>query len=521
MSHMTTETTTALEVPLRTKEDMPDQVLLSARQICKAFGPTRALVEVDLEVRRGEIWGLIGENGSGKSTLSSIIAGAQSADSGSFTLKGRPYAPRSMVDAQNHGVSMIVQEMGTIGSISVASNIFAGRLHECSRFGIVDFKEINRRAAEILQRIGAPEIRPDAMTFTLNFEDRKIVEMARAMLSNPDLLIIDETTNALAHRGREILYTLIRRMHDENKAVLFISHDLTELKDVCNAITVLRDGRVVGTLAHDQISEDRMRTMMVGRELAGSYFRSDIQPSYSDEVVLAARNVTFGPLENVSFDLHRGEILGIAGLSASGMHELGRVLFGLEKPLTGSVVLTQRNVTIDSPITAISNRMGYVSKERDREALILNANIRDNVVLPSLSRLGKTFGFVSKRSETELARQQIAALSIKCRDDQQFVSELSGGNKQKVVFSKWLAMNSDILILDAPTRGIDVGVKAAMYRLMEELKAQGKAIVMISEELPELIGMSDRILTMMHGKVHAEIQRGEAMTEENIIGSII
>ncbi len=230
--------------------------MLTVKKISKAFGPTRALIDVDMEIRRGEIRGLIGENGSGKSTLASIIAGAQFADSGSFELKGKPYAPRNMVGAQNHGVSMIIQEMGTIPGITVAANIFTGRLEEFTRFGFINMKAINRRAAELLQEIGAGDIHPETLINRLNFEERKIVEIARAMVANPDLLIVDETTTALAQRGRELLYRLIRRLHEENKSVLFISHDLHELMSICDTITVLRDGIVIDTLEKEEISVD-------------------------------------------------------------------------------------------------------------------------------------------------------------------------------------------------------------------------------------------------------------------------
>lgn len=500
---------------------MEDQLLLSAKKICKAFGPTRALIDVDIEIRRGEIRGLIGENGSGKSTLASIIAGAQFADSGSFELKGKLYAPKNMVDAQNHGVSMIVQEMGTISGITVASNIFTGRLEEFSKFGFINMKEINNRASQVLHSIGVDDIQPDTIINQLNFEERKIVEIARAMYANPDLLIIDETTTALAQRGRGILYELINRLHEENKAVLFISHDLDELVSICNTITVLRDGVVIDTLEKEQISVEKMRTLMVGRELTGSYYRADYDGSCGEGVVLEARNVTSGILENFSLELHEGEILGIGGLSDCGMHELGRVLFGIDKPITGQVTLKRGNVTIKNPHTAIHNGMAYVSKERDREAIILSASIKDNVVLPSLKNLGKAMGLITRRSENRMTDEQIKTLSIKCRNGKQLCKELSGGNKQKVVFSKWLAKKSDILILDCPTRGIDVGVKAAMYRLMTELKAQGKSIVMISEELLELIGMSDRILVIKDGKLRAELKRSSDLSEKQIIQYII
>lgn len=500
---------------------MEDQLLLSAKKISKAFGPTRALIDVDMEIRCGEIRGLIGENGSGKSTLASIIAGAQFADSGSFELKGKPFAPRNMVDAQNHGVSMIVQEMGTIPGINVASNIFTGRLEEFSKLGFINLKAVNKRAAEVLGDIGVDDINPETLIGRLNFEERKIVEIARAMVANPDLLIIDETTTALAQRGRGILYRLIDRLHAENKAVLFISHDLDELMSVCNTITVLRDGVVIDTLEKEQISVEKMRRLMVGRELTGSYFRGDYDGSCGDEVVLKACNITSGVLENFDLELHKGEILGIGGLSDCGMHELGRVLFGIDKPITGTVKLGHNKQCVKNPDVAIRNNMAYVSKERDREAIILNASIKENVVLPSLRQLSKTLGLITKRSETELTNAQIETLNIKCRDGKQLCMELSGGNKQKVVFSKWLAKKSDILILDCPTRGIDVGVKAAMYRLMTELKAQGKSIVMISEELLELIGMSDRILVIKDGHLQAELKRSADLSEKQLIQYII
>ena len=500
---------------------MVKEVLLSCSGICKNFGPTRALIDVDFKIHSGEIRGLVGENGSGKSTFASIAAGALFADSGSFEMKGKPHVPKNMVDAQNHGVSMIVQEMGTIGKIAVASNIFAGRLEEHSRFNFLKLKELNTEANEILKSIGAPDIHAEMMTNQLNFEDRKIVEIARALVSSPDLLIIDETTTALAQKGREILYKLIKKLHKKNKAVLFISHDLKELMDVCNTITVLRDGEVIDTLSKSQITIERMRTLMVGRELAGSYFRCDSECSYNDEVVLEARQITYGPLENLDLELHKGEILGIAGLSECGMHELGRVLFGIGKPITGKVLLRGKNISINNPFTAVKNNIAYVSKERDREAIILNASIQENIVLPSLPQLSKAFGFINKRSEKELVKKQIDTLNIKCRNEKQYCTELSGGNKQKVVISKWLAKESDILILDCPTRGIDVGVKAAIYKLMEELKAQGKSIVMISEELLEIIGMSDRILVIKDGKLQSEIKRREGLSEEQIIKNII
>ena len=501
---------------------MGEKSLLSTRGLCKAFGPTRALVNVDIDVRAGEVRGLIGENGSGKSTFSSIIAGAQKEDSGTFFFKEQPYSPNNMVDAQSKGVSMIIQESGVIPRITVSANIFAGRLKQFTKAGFISMKKLHKAANKALDDIGVSEIRGEMNIEALNFEDRKIVEIVRAMSTNPDLLIIDETTTALATKGRGIIYKLMSIIRENGKSVLFISHDLEELMEVCDTITVLRDGVVIDTLSGEDISVDNMRTLMVGRELAGHYYREDYDGACSDEVVLEARHITLRPyFKNIDLKLHRGEILGIGGLADCGMHELGKVLFGYEKTLTGEVLLPQKNVVIDSCSTATKNKIAYVSKDRDRESIIINAAILSNIVLPSLQSMRRLLGFISPKKERETTESQIKAMRIKCRNGKQPVNELSGGNKQKVVFSKWIGSVADIFILDCPTRGIDVGVKADMYQLMMDLKRQSKSIVMISEELPELIGMSDRILLLNGGQVKYETIRSKELSEHDVIQHII
>jgi len=495
--------------------------ILKAMGVNKNFGPTRALVDVDFLLRSGEIHGLIGENGSGKSTFSSIVAGAQTCDSGRFELNGQDYMPQNMVDAQNKGIGMIVQEQGTIGNISVASNVFTGRLHEFTKYGFINMKDVTKRAQEILNDIGAGDIDAASMTASLNFEDRKIVEIARVMVADPNVLIIDETTTALAMKGREILFNLIERFKSDNKGVIFISHDLDELMNVCNKVTILRDGHIIDTLEGGDITEDNMRRLMVGRELSKHYFRSDFECTYDDTVVLDAKQITFGPVTNVDLQLHKGEILGVCGLSDCGMHELGKVLFGIEKSITGSVTLPERGVDIKDPYSSVKQDMAYLSKDRDRESIILSASIMENIVLPSLSTMSKIFGLISNKSEKSFTEEQIDILGIKCREPKQRLTELSGGNKQKVAFSKWLGRNSNILILDCPTRGIDVGVKAAIYRLLEDMKANGKAIVLISEELPEMIGMCDRMLVMKDGEITAEFKRSPELSEADIIKYMI
>ena len=503
---------------------MERELILKARKVCKAFGPTRALIDVDVEVRKGEIRGLIGENGSGKSTFCSIVAGALDKDSGELELHGEKYEPKSMVDAQNHGVAMIVQEAATFPGLDVASNIFAGRLEQYTKMGFLDWNKIYSEADRILEDIGVPEIKGRMSIDQLNFEDRKIVEIARAMVNQPEILIIDETTTALATKGRKLIYALIERMHQENKAVLFISHDLDELMERCNTITVLRDGLIIDTLDRENMTIDRMRSLMIGRELQGDYYRPDFDGSHGDEILLQAQKVSLRPyFKNIDVTLHKGEILGFGGLSNCGMHELGRLLFGLEKPLTGTVTLYKdgKPCQVANPSVAVDNGMAYVSKDRDKESIVLKASIKNNIVMPAMKKLTGPCGFISPKKEKELADEQIKVMSIKCRDGNQLVKELSGGNKQKVVFSKWLGTDCDVFILDCPTRGIDVGVKADMYKLIMELKKQGKGIIMISEELLELIGMSDRMLIFKDGKMVKEFARSADLRENDIIEYII
>lgn len=501
---------------------MGGEFFFTTSQICKSFGPTRALVNVDIALRRGEICGLIGENGSGKSTLTSIIAGIQKADSGKMYLDGKEYNPTSMLQAQKSGVGMIVQEAGTLPLITVAENIFVGDLKDFKKFGLVSEKKINKEAAAVLKEIGAGDINPAALINTLNFEDRKIVEIARAMYSKPDILIIDESTTALAEKGRMIIYKLIKKMQSENKVVVFISHDLDELMDVCNTITVLRDGHKVAVLNKEEMSIPTLRKLMVGRELTDNYFRTDYGESISDKVVLRADRLTSGDgrLVNLNIELHKGEILGIGGLANSGMHELGKMLYGDGVLATGKVVHTASGDVMSSPNVSINHKIGYLSKDRDLESLLLEASILDNIALPSLKEL-KKFLLISKKDEMELSKKQIAALSIKCTGAKQSVKALSGGNKQKVALGKWLAKECDIFIMDCPTRGVDIGVKSAIYNIMYELKKQGKSIIMISEELLELIGMSDRILILKDGKINAEFARSKDMSDSKLIQYII
>ena len=503
--------------------------LLEMKHIRKCFSSTVALNTVDMNVYPGEIRGLIGENGSGKSTISTIAAGMQKADEGEMIFRGEKWAPHSMIDALQHGIGIIVQESGTIPGITVAENIFLAEVDQFRRFtgkdgkkfGPIDRAAMNKAADAVMDNIGVPNVRGSMMMGMLDCHTRRLVEIAKVVMKNPRILIVDETTTALSQDGRNALYQIMKNYRDEGRAVVFISHDLDEIMEVCDTLTVLRDGNMIRTFQKEEFDADQIRTSMIGRELQGDYYRSDFTPSHREEIALAAEHITVpGELEDVSLTLYKGEIVGIGGLSHCGMHTLGKILFGAEHPLSGKVT-TADGTQIVNETVAMKKKLGYVAKDRDVESLTLSASIRDNIAVAGMERYAVNNFLVLGSREKAYVDQQINDLSIKCSDRDQQVSQLSGGNKQKVVFGKWIGRGSDILILDCPTRGVDIGVKRAMYQLMVQLKNEGKSILMISEEMPELMGMSDRLIIMKDGKIMKEFLRSADLSDTEIIKYMI
>ncbi|MDR2303939.1 MAG: sugar ABC transporter ATP-binding protein [Treponema sp.] len=500
---------------------MMNTPVIEVNGISKSFSSTKALTGVSMSVFPGEIRGLIGENGSGKSTLSAIISGNLKADEGTMKLFGEPYAPQTSFDASEKGVSMIVQEQGTIATITAAANIFAGREKQFCKFGLLNSKALNTEAQKLMEKIGVTDIPMETVVRFLSFEERKLVEVARSFYKTPELFIVDETTTALPRKGREILYGLIRQLKTRGKSVLFISHDIEELNGVCDTVTILRDGKLIATLGENEKDPQKMKSLMVGREVTANYYRDDFEcTGMGEDPILKVESLSGGQIDNVSFILKKGEILGIAGLSDSGMHELGKMIFGL-LPLESGRVSLADGTPVDTPHHAIRNKIGFMSKNRDTESMLISMSIQDNVVLPSLDNLKKFGFFITPGAEKALAKEWCGKLNVKMRDLGQSCAELSGGNKQKIVLAKWLGNGSDIFILDCPTRGIDIGVKEAIYDIMEDLKKQGKSIIMISEELPEIIGMSDRIITIKDGKSTREFRRSRSLTEQDIIQYMI
>lgn len=496
------------------------ETVLEVRDMCKNFGATIALNHVNFTLKAGEVRGLIGENGSGKSTVSSIAAGMQKATSGDMLYLGKPWAPASALEAQKNGICMIVQEAGTIPSIPVADNIFLGHEDLFSAGPFVNHRKMVAAAQVLLDELGI-DIDASVQTFRLDLQQCKLVEIAKAMYWKPKILMVDETTTALSQIGRELLYRLMRKMADDGGSVMFVSHDLDEMMSQCDAVTVLRDGVIVGSLDKGAFDGDVMKKMMVGREVKGDYYRSDNDP-YSEEVVLKADCITTRrDLMCFDLELHKGEILGIGGLSECGMHTVGKALFGYEPILDGKVTVGPGKTVVKDPKTAIANGMAYTSKDRDHESVGLPGTIRDNIASTGYKKNALFGPIISFKKEKAYVDEQIHNLSLKCASQYHAVNTLSGGNKQKVVFGKWIGGDADILILDCPTRGIDIGVKAAMYQLIYKMKTEGRSIVLISEELPELIGMSDRILIMKDGQIAREVMRGENPTEHDLIDYMI
>jgi ribose transport system ATP-binding protein len=500
---------------------MTNNIIMECKGIVKRFGPVTALNSVDLSVHRGEIRGLIGENGSGKSTITSIFSGMQNADEGEMFYKGGTWHPESMQWALGKGVGMIVQECGTVPGITVAENMFLCNLKQfMNAVGIVNKKLLFEVAQTALNNIGASHIKATAITAKLDLMDRKLVEVAKIWVENPELIVVDETTTSLSQLGRDIIYDIMERMKNSNRSVVFISHDLDEIMEKCDTLTVLRDGNIIRTFDKSEFNADDIRTSMIGREMQGDYYRSDRDGSYEDEVVMEIKGGNLGKqLVDFNLQLHKGEILGVGGLSHCGMHTLGKVLFGAVKMKSGEVTL--RGQAVKNPNYAIKQKVGYIAKDRDIESLCISASIKDNIAIVGLDKISGGTPFIFPWKERKYVQEQVNFLSTKCFSIDQQVSQLSGGNKQKVVFGKWIGMGAEILILDCPTRGIDIGVKQAMYQLMYKMKKEGKTIVMISEEMSELMGMSDRIIIMKDGRITGEMSRDIEYGESEIIKYMI
>jgi ABC-type sugar transport system ATPase subunit len=494
--------------------------LLEVTGVSKSFPGIRALDNVDFSIRAGEIVGLLGENGAGKSTLVKIVAGVLRPDAGEIVFQGRQgrcAGFATIQEAQAAGLTLIFQELNNCRNLSPLDNLFLGR--EIRRRGspFLDYPAMRRKATELFDYLGI-DIDLEADLHRLSTAAQQMIEIAKALLTDVKLLMMDEPTSSLTDKETDRLFKAIRELQQRGTAVIFISHKLGEVFAITERIVVLRDGKNAGEIDSRTGTMAELITAMVGRELAANAPR---RPTEVGREILRVEGLSGPPhVEDVSFTLHEGEILGLAGLIGAGRTETARLLIGAARRTRGRVFLDGKEVTIRSPRDAVAHGIAYVPEDRKVQALILPMSVRENLTLAIHHSLVRLWMFLSRRAEAVVTGSYIAALRIKVSTDDQVVNELSGGNQQKVVLARWLATKPRILILDEPTRGIDVAVKAEVHRIISELAAQGVAILLISSELPEILALSNRVLVMDSGRVKRVLDRSDA-TQETIMSAAL
>jgi ribose transport system ATP-binding protein len=496
---------------------MKREPLLRVEKVSKAFPGVQALLDVDFEAYAGEVVALVGENGAGKSTLMKILAGAYQKDAGRIFLDGKEVTLENPHEAQMQGISIIYQEFNLTPNQSAAANIFMGRERKqrglSGLLGLVDKRYQEEEAARLLEMVGAREP-PTTLIRDLSVAQQQMVEIAKALAVESRVIIMDEPTSALGEDEVRVLFQIMRDLKKQGIATIFITHRLEEVFEVADRVVVLRDGLRVGGLTIAEATIDKIIAMMVGRELVEEIFHKE--EARIGEVVLEARGLNRGKfVRDVSFTLRRGEILGFAGLVGAGRTETARLLFGVDQKDSGTILVDGEEVNVDSPHAAVQAGLGLVPEDRKLEGLVLLLPVRENIVLPTLDEFSQV-GWVNKVRVRDTAQDYVDKLTIRTPHLDQQAMFLSGGNQQKVVLSKWLVSNPKVLIMDEPTRGIDVGAKAEVHAIMSNLAKSGMGIIMISSEMPEILAMSDRILVMYEGRATAILDRSEA-TQEKIM----
>ena len=491
------------------------KLLLEMRGIDKSFPGVRALKDVSLPLRRAEVLALVGENGAGKSTLIKVLGGAHRPDAGAILIDGQPVDISSPTVAQQAGVSIIYQELNLIGGLTVRENLFLGR--EQTRVGLIRASLERQQALTLCQKTGLT-IDPETRCRELTVAQQQKVEIAKALAVRAKMIIMDEPTAALNTHEAEQLFAIITELKAAGLGIIYISHRLDEIFAVADRVMVLRDGTHVGSAEIGQVSRDQLIEMMVGRPIAAEFPQR--QASLGTERLRVEGLRRGQAVQNVSFGVHAGEVLGFAGLAGAGRTETMRLLFGADRAEAGRIFIDGRQTVIRDPRDAIRNRICLLTEDRKGQGLILKHTVRENFGLPNLDRF-RCGPFLSLSQESAELAEYIESLKIKLASPEQRAADLSGGNQQKVVLAKWLARHADIIVFDEPTRGIDVGAKYEIYLLIHRLAAQGKAIILVSSELPEILGMSDRILVMHEGRVKGEITDVANATQEDILALAI
>lgn len=486
-------------------------VIVEMSNISKAFSGISALNKAELRINEGEVHALMGENGAGKSTLMKILCGVYIADSGDIKVDGRNIHIKKPKHAQQYGITMIHQELNLIPGLTVMENMYLGR-EPINKFGFIDKKKLSQEAQGILNQLGV-NINLMTKVGELSVGAQQMVEIAKALTTNSKVLIMDEPTAALSEREAEKLFKVVENLTNNGVAIIYISHRMEEVFKICHKITVMRDGQYVGTKSIEDTNFDEVVRMMAGRELTERFPKKTYK--IGDELFKVEDLNREGILKKVSFKVSAGEVLGIAGLMGAGRTELARAIFGIDKVDDKKVFLEGKQLNIKNPTDSIKAGIALITEDRKHQGLVLDLSIKENFALPNLKRLSK-YGFIDREQENREIDQYIKTLKIKTSSREKQVKFLSGGNQQKVVLAKWLAIEPKVIILDEPTRGVDVAAKAEIYNIINMLAAKGKAIIMISSELPEVLGMSDRILVMHEGQIKLDISAEQATQEEII-----
>ena len=484
-------------------------LILSMKGITKSFSGVAALKNAALDLNAGEVVALMGENGAGKSTLMKILTGIYSKDSGEIKYMGQEVCFKGPAESEEAGISIVHQELNMMSDLTVAQNLFIGR-EEMKGF-LIDDKKMNEKASELFKVLKI-DINPAEKIGNLTVGKQQMVEIAKAISSKAKVIIFDEPTAALTDSEIEELFKVIRDLRKQGTAMVYISHRMDEINVISDRVIVMRDGEYVGTLITKECSKDDIIKLMVGRTILGEP-KMVSNVAKDAPVVLKCENLNRGKaVKNVSFELKKGEILGFSGLMGAGRTEVARLIFGADKKDSGKIFINGKEVTINTPEDAVAHGIGYLSEDRKRYGLIVEKSIEENTVIASLNDFVKGM-FIDKAKSKEVSQKYVESLKTKTPSVSQLVKKLSGGNQQKVVIAKWLVRNSDILIFDEPTRGIDVGAKSEIYSLMESLAKEGKSIIMISSELPEVLRMSDRIVIMCEGRITGTLDISEANQE--------
>jgi ribose transport system ATP-binding protein len=486
--------------------------LLECKGIGKSFPGVRALGGVNLSLGKGQVLSLIGENGAGKSTLMKILAGVQPPDEGEILLDGKKVEIESTRAALDLGISLIHQELNLATNLSVGANVFLGR--EPLRGGLIDESKIRNESAKFLEMVGL-DVSPDKLVGDLTIGRQQMVEIAKALSVNAQVLIMDEPTSSLSQAEAENLFVVIKDLRARGVSVIYISHRLGEVKELSDHVTVMRDGENAGELSREEVTHEAMVRLMVGRDLSEYYEHKDREKGGLAIKVQNLRTPAH-PQHELNFSVASGEIVGVAGLVGAGRTEMLETLFGVTPALGGSIQVAGSQLELDSPISAIAAGIALAPEDRKKQGLVIDMTVCENLSLAALRRDQKKAGFLDFAKEKKISEEMIQAMRVKTPHDHQIIRYLSGGNQQKVVLGKWLAMKPKILLLDEPTRGIDVGAKSEIYALMEELAESGVAILYVSSEMEEILGMADRALVMHEGRITGELTR-EELTEENVM----